>query len=53
MRRLLLLALAGLPGTGCLAAAGAGAAAGDYLTSRRAEAVIEARWTMWSAGPRR
>jgi hypothetical protein len=42
MRRHLILALAaGLLSTGCVAAAAGGAAAGVYLTSRGAEAVIE------------
>ena len=42
MRRHLLLPLAAvLLGTGCLAAAAAGAAGGVYLTTRGAEAVIE------------
>ena len=42
MRRYLSLALAAaLLSTGCLAAAGGGAAAGVYITSRGAEAVIE------------
>ena len=42
MRRSLLFPLAAvLLGTGCLAAAAGGAAAGVYLTSRGAEAVVE------------
>ena len=42
MRRYLLIPLAAvLLGTGCLAAAAGGAAAGVYLTSRGAEAVVE------------
>jgi hypothetical protein len=42
MRRYLLIPLAAvLLGTGCVAAAAGGAAAGVYLTSRGAEAVVE------------
>jgi hypothetical protein len=42
MRRYLLIPLAAvLLGTGCLAAAAGGAAAGVYITSRGAEAVVE------------
>lgn len=40
-RNLLFLLAVVLPGTGCVAAAAAGAAGGIYLTSRGAESVVE------------